>query len=57
MFLVSLLLFELATCEQLAKNLPSLRRGLWGDESKRRKATITPPENMELSSQIDKVIW
>ena len=35
-----------------------LLKGQWGDEIKRRQATIIPPENMELSSQIDKVlIW
>jgi hypothetical protein len=34
-----------------------LHMGQWGDEMKRRKVTIKPPENMELSSQIYKVIW
>jgi hypothetical protein len=33
------------------------QKGYWGDEIKRRKATIEPPENMKFSCQIDKVIW
>jgi hypothetical protein len=34
-----------------------LLKGHWGDEIKMRRETIKPPEDMEFSSHIDKVIW
>jgi hypothetical protein len=60
-----------SVCGLLAKLYPSwelenamlevyhlvLLRGHWEDEIKRRQATIKPPEDMEFSSHIDKVIW
>jgi hypothetical protein len=33
------------------------QKGYWGNEIKRRKATIKPPKSMEFSSQINKVTW